>query len=325
MSDHSGISLVIPVFNESDSIAELIRSVQEQSLRPDEIIIVDGGSTDDTTEKISALTGQDKRFRLIKAGRAYPGRGRNIGAAVARNEWIAFTDAGIRLDRDWLRHMAEKRNEDPSCSVVYGNFSPQTNSFFERCAAIAYVPAAHPGSIRDRTVVSCLLKKEAWEMTGGFPDWRATEDLVFMERLVAAGFHSSTAPLSMARWQLRPGFISTFRKFDLYSKYNVWAGRQAHWHYGVLRHYLLMLAFCVAGLLHHWAWFLGVPVWMLARSVKRIYQHRHEFGIQTLFNPAVIFMVTLITLVTDMATFTGWMKALVRPNPLRKAKEEIGG
>lgn len=322
MSVHSGISLVIPVFNESASISELIRSIKEQTLQPDEIIFVDGGSTDDTVEKITAQTNTDSRYRVIKAGRAYPGKGRNTGAAASKNNWIAFTDAGIRLDRNWLKCMAEKRNEEPACSVIYGNFSPQLGSFFERCAAIAYVPALKPGSIRYRSVVSCLLKKEAWEKVGGFPDWRATEDLVFMEKLDSAGFQSAHAPDSMAWWQLQPGFASTFRKFDLYSMYNVWAGRQAHWHYGVLRHYLLMLVFCLPGFFHHWAWFLGVPAWMLARSVKRIYQHRPEFGIQTLFNPAVIFMVTLITLVTDMATFSGWIKALVRPKPLQVANEE---
>jgi len=317
MSGSSGISLVIPVFNESASIAELIRSIQEQTLQPDEIIFVDGGSSDDTIELINAQTGHDPRYKTIRAGRAYPGKGRNIGATAAKNEWIAFTDAGIRLDKDWLKFMAEKRNEEPACSVIFGNFSPKVNTFFERCAAIAYVQSSKPGSIRGCSIVSCLLKKEAWEKVGGFPDWRAAEDLAFIEKIEAAGFKLAFAPNSMAWWQLQPGFASTFRKFDLYSMYNVWAGRQSHWHYGVLRHYLLMLAFCLLVVLHHWAWFLLVPAWMLARSAKRIIQHRHEFGIKILFNPAVIFQVALITLITDMATFTGWLKALVRPNPLK--------
>lgn len=317
MSGPSGISLVIPVFNESASITELLRSIREQTLQPDEIIIVDGGSTDNTIELITAQTGQDPRYRTIRAGRAYPGKGRNTGAAAAKSEWIAFTDAGIRLDKDWLKLMAEKRNEAPDCPVIYGNFSPQLNTFFERCAAIAYVPAAKPGSIRYRSVVSCLLKKEAWEKAGGFPDWRATEDLVFMEKLDESGSRSAYAVNSMAWWHLQPGYASTFRKFDLYSMYNVWAGRQAHWHYGVMRHYLLMLAFCLAGIFHHWAWFLLVPAWMMARSVKRVAQHRYEFGSNILFNPAVIIQVALITFVTDMATFTGWIKAMVRTNPLR--------
>ena len=49
------------------------------------------------------------------------------------------------------------------------------------------------------------------------------------------GFRIGWAPKAMVHWQLRPNLKETFRKFVLYSKHNVLAGRQRYWHYGIVR------------------------------------------------------------------------------------------
>ena len=285
MMDKTAVSLVIPVFNENQTIAALIDTIQHQSLPPDEIILVDGGSTDNTIEKANELTGSDHRFCIMEAGKAMPGKGRNIGAAEAKSDWIAFTDAGIRLDRHWLEILVKKSQEDPSAAIIYGNFSPQVNSFFEKCAAITYVQPLRAGAIRTKSIASCLLKKEVWEKAGGFPDWRATEDLVFMEKTEQLGYHTAFAPDAMVYWQLRPDLSATYRKFVLYSKYNVWAGRAAFWHYGIARQYAFMGVVLLLAVFHSGYWLLLLPVWIAARVAKRIIAHRREFGIKPLFHP----------------------------------------
>src|ERR1051326_7758598 len=68
------------------------------------------------------------------------GRGRNLGAAAAKFDWLAFTDAGIRLDRDWLEELITRAEQDKTIDVVYGAWEPVTDTFFKKCAAIAYVP-----------------------------------------------------------------------------------------------------------------------------------------------------------------------------------------
>ena len=75
----------------------MIDTIKEQSYQPAEIILVDGGSTDNTVALAKQLTAGKPAFRIIEAGRAMPGKGRNIGAATANCAWIAFTDAGIKL------------------------------------------------------------------------------------------------------------------------------------------------------------------------------------------------------------------------------------
>ena len=57
---------------------------------------------------------------------------------------------------------------------------------------------------------------------------------------------------------------------------------------------------------------------MIARVAKRIYMHRHEFGIGELFNPLTYVGVTAVTLAMDLGTFTGWVKALTHRNQVNK-------
>ncbi len=312
------IALIIPLKDEESTVETLVKSIKEQSLQLDEIIFVDGGSSDNTILRLKEFSGGLRGARLIEAGPALPGEGRNIGAQNTHCEWIAFTDAGIKLDPDWLKNLVLKTDEDPSASLIYGNYSPITDHFFEKCAAIAYVPPSREGRIRAKTIASCLLKKEVWEKTGGFPAWRATEDLVFMEKAEQLGYKAGTAPAAMLYWYLRPGLSSTYKKFKLYSKWNVWAGRQAYWHYGLLKQYMLIPLSVLAAIFHRWYWLLLIPVWMLARVMKRIFDHRREFGISSLFNPAIIAGVFAVTFTIDMATFAGWIQALVNKRKYRK-------
>ncbi len=101
--------------NEEDSLEKLVESVKHQTFLPDEVVLVDGGSTDKTIEVFEKLCSDNPVYKLIRTGRATPGKGRNIGIEAARNEWIALTDAGIVLDKNWLAELvkvAEKNATD---------------------------------------------------------------------------------------------------------------------------------------------------------------------------------------------------------------------
>lgn len=309
------VSLVIPLFNESETIRLLVDTIRKQTFQPAEIILVDGGSTDNTVYLLRSLVQNDSRFIIIEASNAMPGKGRNIGAEKATYEWIAFTDAGIKLDPHWLENLVKKAEENPGASIIYGNYTPLVRNVFEKCATITYVSPLIPGSVRGKFIASCLLKKEVWTKAGGFPDWRAAEDLQFMEKVKQQGYKIVFAPEAMVYWQLRPGIISSYKRFDLYSKHNVWAGRQAGWHYSVARQYLVILLIILVGIFHNNYWFLLLPLWIIARVERRIYMHRHEFGIKELFNPFTFLGVMLVTLTMDAGTFSGWIKAIFLKSP----------
>ena len=319
------ISLIIPVRNEEESLARLVASIRAQTRRPDEVILVDGGSTDRTVELARSLAAEGGGVRVVEAGQASPGRGRNVGASEARYPWLAFTDAGIGLEPDWLERLVEQVAEEPETEVVYGNYDPVTRTFFERCAAIAYVSPKSPhgegGALtRGRFIASSLMRREVWRRAGGFPDMRAAEDLIFMERVEAEGARTRWAPRANVFWQLQPTFARTFRRFALYSKHNVWAGRQRFWHYGIARQYAVALVFVVLAVVHS-AWWLLLPVLgLLARAAKSVWRWREGRGLLWALNPFQLICVALVILTVDLATFAGWAQALLtRPPAGREA------
>ena len=324
------VSLVIPIRDEADTIEVLIESIGRQTLQPDEVVLVDGGSTDSTVEILERLAAGKPSLKLVKTAGATPGKGRNLGIEAARNNWIALTDAGIRLKENWLEELVKASD---GADMVYGNYAPDlrgnfnaetrrsetTSSLFQRCAAFAYVPPQQAEGIRGKFIASSLIKKRVWEAVGGFPDLRAAEDLMFMEQAEGMGFKMAIAPDAMVHWSLRPDIASTFQKFVLYSKHNVWAGRQWDWHHGVLKQYLLLAPFLLLAGFHSWLWLMAIPLWLFARSAKRILLHRYEYGLAPLFNPMVAFGVAFLVVVIDVATFVGWAQGLRKTTPSAEA------
>jgi glycosyltransferase involved in cell wall biosynthesis len=325
----SQVSLVVPVRDEAETIHELLASIAAQTRPPDEVLIVDGGSRDDTVERVRAAGAQDPTVRVVEAGEATPGRGRNVGIEAAQHEWVALTDAGNRLEPDWLERLIEVVRREPATDVVYGNFEPVTETFFEHCAALTYPPPkqARPGGrMRGPFIASSLLRREVWRRVGGFPDLRAAEDLMFMEAVEREGFRVGWAPSATVWWRLRPTWASTFRKFILYSRHNVWAGRQRYWHYGIARQYVVGLVIVALALLHSPWWLVVLPLGLLARAGKSVLARREGRGLVWILNPARLAGVTALILTIDVATFVGWAQALLKsppaPSPEERRRDE---
>jgi len=321
------VSVVVPVRNEEASLQQLIRSLQSQTFAPAEVIIVDGGSTDKTVALARSLTADDEKFRVIEAGQATPGKGRNIGIAAARFDWVALSDAGNQLEPKWLERLVAPVENDAAVAFVYGNFEPVVDSFFTRCASIAYVPAKQPrpgGLIRAPFIASSLVRRDAWQKVGGFPDLRAAEDLIFMEAIEREGFKVGWAPQATAWWHMQPTLGRTYKRFQVYSRYNVWAGRQRYWHYGIVRQYLAALIFVLLAILHSPWWLVVIAIGFMARVARRVWQRRDGHGAGWLLNPLQFVTVAVIILTIDLATFVGWAQALWRRPALTAPQEATG-
>lgn len=328
------ISVVVPVRDEERSIRELLDSLLAQTRPPDEIVITDGGSTDATPQIIDDYIRRGAPVRLIRAGAALPGRGRNLGAAQASFEWIAFTDAGIRLANNWLEALVTKAAANDSIDVVYGSWAPVTDSFFKECAAIAYVPppALHDGElVRPRSIASALLRRDAWRAVNGFPeDLRSAEDLLFMDRLEHAGYQIAYEPRAQVYWDLRPTLWSTFKRFLIYSRNNIRAGLFRQWQATILFRYGVLFALLIAALIVEpsWAWFV-IGAWLLllvARSAVSIRRNRSCYPASLLHNLLRGVMVMSLLAVLDAAAILGSIQWLLldsfRWN--RKAPVEAG-
>jgi glycosyltransferase involved in cell wall biosynthesis len=313
MSDMK-VSVVVPVRDEEDSIRELLDSLLTQTRPPDEIVITDGGSTDATPQIIEEYIGRGAPVRLIRAGAALPGRGRNLGAAQASHEWLAFTDAGIRVEKNWLEALVAKAEEDARVDIVYGNCQPVTDTFFKQCAAIAYVPppTSHNGVvIRPRSIASTLLRREAWRAVNGFPeDLRSAEDLLFMDRLEHAGYRFVFEPRAQVHWELRPTLWTTLGKFIVYSRNNIRAGLFRQWQATILFRYYGVLAILLAAVLifkPSLVWF-PIAAWVFllaARTAVSIRRNRFCYPASFLQNVMRGAMVMSLLAVLDAAAIIG--------------------
>jgi glycosyltransferase involved in cell wall biosynthesis len=313
------VSVVIPVRDEENSIRELLDSLLQQTRPPDEIVITDGGSADATPQIVEEYMRKGAPVRLIRAGAALPGRGRNLGAAQASFDWLAFTDAGIHLSKDWLESLVARAEQDNSIDVVYGFWQPITDTFFKQCAAIAYVPAAtlHDGMlVRPPSIASTLVRRQAWQAVNGFPeDLRSAEDLIFMDRLESAGYRSVFEPRAQVRWELRPTFLATFKRFLVYSRNNIRAGLFRQWQAPIIIRYGVLAILLLAALMIEppWAWFL-IAAWLFMLAVRAavaIRRNRACYPAPFLQNIARGAMVMSLLAVLDATAILGSIQWLL--------------
>ena len=114
------VSVVIPTHNRADLLPRAIKSVQEQTYRDLEIIVVSDGSTDETKTVVEAMASKDNRIRFIEY---HPARGgniaRNTGIEAANGEYVAFLDD----DDEWFSQKVEKQvavmESDNEIGLVY--------------------------------------------------------------------------------------------------------------------------------------------------------------------------------------------------------------
>lgn len=307
------VSVIVPTMNEEESVVRLLEALAAQTLRPAEVVVADGGSTDRTRELVREFARRAPfRVVLVETERGLPGRNRNAALARASFEWGACVDAGTRPRADWLERLVEGARREPEARVVYGGFEAVADSFFTRSAAVTYVPA--PGEAV-RSTASCLLHRAAWEQAGRFrEDLRSAEDLLFFRQLREAGVREAFAPGAVVEWELRPTHASTFRKFAAYARSNMRAGLAREWQYGVARFYLLLLLTLAAGLFFR-PLLLAPVALLLLRAARRVWKWHARLptsrrALQLLHLPRLL-MVAWLNFVIDVAMFWGTLQWLV--------------
>jgi glycosyltransferase involved in cell wall biosynthesis len=111
------VTVVIPSFNSGRFIREAVDSALAQTVMPMEVIVIDDGSTDNTTEIIAAYA-PDPRVRYIRQKNAGQSTARNNGIRAAQGEFIALLDADDRWKPDKLEKQLGKFSDD-SIGVVF--------------------------------------------------------------------------------------------------------------------------------------------------------------------------------------------------------------
>ena len=313
------ISVIVPVRNEEKSVAALLDGLLAQTRPPDEVVVSDNGSADRTAEVVEGYARRGASVRLVRERAGYPGRGRNVAAAQAAHEWLAFIDAGIRPEKDWLERLAA-RAEDTGADVVYGNWEPVADSFFKECAAIAYVPPpaeVEGGWVRPRFIASSLMRREAWHAAGGFPEHlRSAEDLLFMDEVERRGFRTVSEPRAVVRWDIQPTLGRTLRRFAVYSRNNIRAGLWRRWQRAIFLRYAVLALTALPALALGARWLLvTLALWLLmlaARGAAAIRRQRRAFPAGAGRNFLRLLALVPLVAALDAAAFAGSVAWLVK-------------
>ncbi len=319
------ISVIVPVRNEEQTIGQLLNGLTSQTLTPAEIVITDGGSSDRTVALISEHDQSLVPISLIREGSALPGRARNLAAARAANDWLAFIDAGITPEPDWLeslaRHAESQSNQD-AVDVVYGTYEPVTDSLFKLCAVMAYVapPYEIEGQlIRPCSVASALMKRSVWKQVDGFPeDLRSAEDLLFMRKIEGAGFKIARAPSALVHWQVEATAWRTFKRFIRYARNNMRAGLWSEWQAPLFRRYGWLFLAALPAVILGLRWLL-VPatLWLLllsARALVALKRNRIRYPAGVGDYLLRFLVLTPLLALLDVATIIGTLQWVVTDN-----------
>ena len=229
MIKKDNISLICTLYNEADSIKSFLDSVLEMSSIPFEFIIVDGCSTDGTTEIIKSYIIDhklEKFIRLIVSAECNisntPGpiaKGRNIAISEAQGSIIACTDAGCRPEKRWLEEITKPLLDDINIDVVGGWYLPESKTYFEECVGRYFVQS--PFTVDERTFLpssrSIAFRKMVWEKVGGYPESSLTgEDTKFDLELRKNNIRIHYSSSALVYWRMRSSPSSYFKMIRNY-------------------------------------------------------------------------------------------------------------
>ncbi len=308
------VSVIVTVKNEGDGLRPLLDSLINQTYYADEVVISDGGSTDNTLE----ILGEYKQYlplKIIVAPGSNISQGRNRAIEASSGMIVAVTDAGVVLAPDWLEELIRPIASGET-AVVSGWFEPDPYTDFEVVMGATVLPTRD--EINPATFLpssrSVAFSRTAWEEVGGYPEWLDYgEDLVFdralREKYGPFPFESKAVVYFRPRGSLR----AFFRQYYFYArgdgKANLWPGRH------LIRYltYLILLPIIL-----RLAWREKWPGWLLLllgigaysrRPAERLWES--TWGWRPPARLRAFALIPIIRLVGDVAKMLGYPVGLV--------------
>jgi glycosyltransferase involved in cell wall biosynthesis len=303
------VSVIATVLNEGDNLRSLLDSLMYQSRQVDEVVICDGGSTDNTLELLETYKAR-LPLVVVQEPNCNISQGRNRAIAAAAGPLIAATDAGVVLAPHWLEELVRPIEND-NAAVVSGWFEPDPYTDFEVVMGATVLPALE--DIRPETFLpssrSVAFRKEAWEQAGGYPEWLDySEDLIFDRALRERHGPFPFVPKAVVYFRPRKNLRDFARQYYLYArgdgKANLWPARHAV-------RYLTYIAglpalFWLIWRRRWWGWLVGLvgAAVYCRRPVQRLWPE--TYGWRPPDRIRALALVPIIRLVGDVAKMAGY-------------------
>lgn len=217
------VSVVVCAYNAADTIDEALQSLVAQTYPDYEVIVINDGSRDGTGEIA-------KRYpvRTIDIPNGGLSAARNRGWQEASGEIVAYTDADVRVDRDWLMYLVRPLLTGEYVGSGGPNVVPPDDPWIAQCVARAPGGPTHV-LLNDRVaehVPGCNMafRREALMAVGGFnPTYlRAGDDVDVCWRLQAKGYRIGFAPSALVWHHHRASVRAYWRQQVGYGEGEIW-------------------------------------------------------------------------------------------------------
>ena len=317
------VTLITTVLNDEKGIKDLLEGLVRQSMQPDEIIVVDGGSKDNTLDILNSYKNKFKHLKIIQSSDTNISQGRNIAIANSSNSIIAVTDAGCRPDNDWLLEITKPLMDSDEIHAVSGIVNPETHSILEHYSGLLSLPDHSTKKQEHLFYGRCsAFRRTVWEKVGGYPEWLYTgEDSLFAISVKQHGFSIVHNPKAIVLWRPRSSLKKIAKMFFLYGKGNgriVWGDINGTL-YWLRNHALLWLSF-LSGFFYPVLWIgtilIGLYLYRLISypSLVKIRKIDKDWRREIL--------IPLITYIRNLSTNLGYLYGFweYKKNPIFKEK-----
>lgn len=295
------VSLITTVLNEESSIEHFLSSLAVQSRKPDEMIVVDAGSTDKTIEIIKSFQPLIENIKIMVKNGANRSVGRNLAIKNAKNEIIAMSDAGCRLDKEWLKAIsqpfANKKTE-----VVAGFYLSGAKTVFEKC--VAPFALVMPDRVNPKNFLpsarSMAIKKSVWKKTGGFPEnYSDNEDFVYAHTLRRKKINIVFAQEAVVYWFPRKNLMQFWTMIYRFARGDAKAGLRRIKIAEIFLRYVAFVLFGLSCLVFNmlFMYFIltifGYFFWSICKNYKYVKDLR------------AVFLLPLLQITSDLAVISG--------------------
>lgn len=256
------ITLISTVLNDEKGIKDLLDALICQTIQPNEIIIVDGGSKDNTLAILETYRVHFNQLKILQANNTNISQGRNLAILNASNSIIAVTDAGCRPDENWLFEITKPLFENEEIDAVSGKVIPETSTILEYYSGLLSLPDHSTKEQEFLFYGRCsAFRKSLWEKVGGYPEWLYTaEDSLFALSAKKHCFSIVHNPNAVIFWRPRNSLRKIAKMFYLYGKGNgriALNGEIKGTFYWLRNHAFLWLSFLL-GFFYPSLWFITI-------------------------------------------------------------------
>jgi glycosyltransferase involved in cell wall biosynthesis len=301
--------IISTVYNEEKNIERFLSSIVSQTRLPDEVIVVDGGSSDGTPDLVRKWSDRYPFIRLI-VQKCNIAEGRNIAIAASTADIVASTDAGCFVESTWFENIVAPI-ESRVAKAVTGNFTPTGSLPIQKALAVAGAKRRRPQSNFPSSRSFAFLKV-LWEDCKYPEHLLIHEDTKLCRMWAEKGVEFHFASSAVVSWELEKDFSGIFQKYSRYSFWWAYSGDPVD----RVRRCIIVFYTVLLGLaLIHFAT-TAMALWGVYWSV-RIFRNGGVLQTTRYLRPMGLLMSLPVLLLLDWCSIYGTLKGklflLMRP------------